>query len=103
MTRVPLRARKLMALLACACVIAALLLGPWLAAAHEHHHCTGEHCAVCAMVRAAEGLTKRLSAAGSAAPGMLLLLFLAALALLRCVTADLPAATPVARNVRLNH
>lgn len=96
------RTRRLTALLACACVIAALLLGPWLAAAHQHHHCTGEHCAVCAMVRAAEGLTKRLSAAESAAPGILLL-FLAALALGRCLIADLPAATPVARNVRLNH
>lgn len=53
-----MRKRRLLAGVFCALFIAALTASGLFVAAHAQHHCTGDHCPVCAVLCACMGLLR---------------------------------------------
>jgi hypothetical protein len=94
-------ARRLTALLVCICIAATFLFSGWFIVSHVNHHCTGEHCSVCAQIHTLENLLKQLGMGGIAVGIVLFNLSVAfAVFYYNNIHTDI---TPITLKVRMNN
>ena len=92
--------RQFIAILMTALLCLSVFGSVFCMASHAHHDCTGEGCAVCAVL---EQCGQRLHGASAAASAVPVLLFFAQHAVCLCAAAarELSGSTPVALKVKL--
>jgi hypothetical protein len=94
--------RRVAALLLCVLLALSLLLSAAFVLAERHHHCTGEHCAICAAVAQTVSFLKAEASAFLSNVTVLVPLFALFVLFAGLHPADLPKQSPVSLKVKLS-